>query len=133
MACLTARSSSNGSSGNRELLHKSAAAARECGGEFYAVISDSTRTRLGSAQVRTLIDDAVLAGSLGAKILWLDCSDVVGGLLRLAHQFRIGRIFVLRNRPAPSLSRLFGRPVYSDLLSRAEGLRIDVVGFERGN
>jgi K+-sensing histidine kinase KdpD len=127
MACLTARSS-----GNSELLRKASAAAREHHGEFYAVLVDSPRTRFGKAQVRKLIDDAILASYLGARIIWLESSDVVGELLRLAGQSGIGRIFVARNRPTP-FPRLFGRTVCSDLISRARGFRIDVVGFERGN
>jgi K+-sensing histidine kinase KdpD len=78
------------------------------------------------------VDDAVLASRLGAKILWLDSPDMVGSLLRLADQFHIGRVFVPRQRPTP-LSWLFGRTLYSGLLSRAEGIRIDVVGLGRGN
>jgi K+-sensing histidine kinase KdpD len=77
------------------------------------------------------VDDAVLASRLGAKILWLDSPDMVGSLLRLANQFHIGRVFVPRQRPTP-LSWLFGRTLYSGLLSRAEGTRIDVVGLGRG-
>ena len=83
-------------------------------------------------RVRTLIDDAILATHLGAKIVWLDSSDLVGELLQFARQSRVGRIFVTRNRPAP-FSRLFGRTVYSKLLSGGEGFRIDVVGFQHGN
>ncbi len=127
MACLVA-----GNSGNAELLRKASAAAREHNGELYAVVVDSHRTRFDKEQVRQLIDDAVLGKDLGAKIVWLDSSDVVEELLRVARQFRVGRIFVTRNRPT-WFSRLSGRAVYSDLLSRAEGLRVDVVGFERGN
>jgi K+-sensing histidine kinase KdpD len=127
MACLTARSS-----GNNELLRQAAATACENDGELYAVLVDSPRTRFGNARVRTLIDDAILASYLGAKIIWLESSDVVGELLRFARQSDIGRIFVARNRPA-RLSWLFGRTVCSGLLSRARGFRIDVVGFERGN
>jgi len=127
MACLTARSS-----GNSELVRKASAAARENDGEFYAVLVDSPRTRFGNARVRTLIDDAILATYLGAKVIWLESSDVVGELLRFAQQSDIGRIFVARNRPAP-LARLFGPAVCSELLSRARGFRIDVVGFESGN
>lgn len=127
MACLTARSS-----GNSELLRKASAAARGRDGEFYAVLVDSPRTRFSHARVGTLIDDAILASYLGARIVWLESSDVVVELLQFARQSRIGRIFVARNRPAP-FSRLFGRTVCSDLLSRAEGFRIDVIGFEREN
>ena len=127
MACLTTSSSDN-----RELLRKASAAARENGGEFYAVLADSPRGRLGNARVRALIDDTVLAAYLGARIIRLESSDVVGELLQFARQSGIGRIFVARNRPAP-LSRLFGHTVCSELLSRSRGFRIDVVGFKRGN
>ncbi len=127
IACLTARTS-----GNSELLRKASAAARERDGAFYAVLVDSPRTRFGKAQLRPLIDDAILASYLGARIVWLESSDVVGELLQFARQSRIGRIFVARNRSTP-FSRLFGRTVCSDLLNRAKGFRIDVVGFERGN
>jgi len=127
MACLTDSSSSNS-----ELLRKAAAAARENDVEFYAVLADPPRNRFGNARVRTLIDDAILASYLGARIIWLESSDVVGELLQFARQSGIGRIFVARKRPSP-ISRLFGRTVCSELLSRARGFRIDVVGFERGN
>jgi K+-sensing histidine kinase KdpD len=127
MVCLTARSS-----GNSELVRKASAAARENDGEFYAVLAGQARNRIGNARARTLIDDAILASYLGAKIRWLESSDQVGELLQFGRQSGVGRIFVARNRPAP-LSRLFGRTVCSELLSRARGFRIDVVGFERGN
>ena len=127
MACLTACSS-----GNSELLRKASAAAREHGAEFYAVIVNSPHTRFGRAQVRELIDDIILAGYFGAKIVRLESSDVVGELLQLARQSNVGRIFITRSRPAP-FSRLFGRSVYSDLLVRGKGFSIDVVGFKRGS
>lgn len=125
MACLTVRGSGNG-----ELLRKAQAAARGHSGEFYVAFVDSPHARPGKSQVHTLIDDAILAGYLGAKIVWLESSDRVGELIQFARQSRVGRIFVARNRQAP-LSRLFGRSVCADLLSRGEGFRIDVVGFER--
>jgi K+-sensing histidine kinase KdpD len=127
MACLVA-----GNPGNTELLRKASAAAREDNGELYAVVVDSHRARFDKVQVRGLIDDAVFGKDLGAKIVWLDSSDVVGELLQFARQSRIGRIFVTRSRPT-WFSRFSGRAVYSDLLNRTEGLRVDVVGFERGN
>jgi K+-sensing histidine kinase KdpD len=127
MACLT-----EGSSGNDELLRKAHVAAREHGGEFYAVLVNSPHTRFGKAQVRTLIDDAILARDFGAKIVWIESSDAVGALIQFARQSHVSRIFVTRNRPA-LFARPFGRTVYSDLLSRSEGFRVDVVGFERGN
>ena len=95
------------------------------------VLLDPRRARFATAQVRKLVDDAILASYLGAKIVWLDSSDVVGAMLQFARQSQVGRIFVNRNRPARSLD--FRRTVYSDLLIRGEGFRIDVVGFERGN
>jgi K+-sensing histidine kinase KdpD len=127
MACLNASSS-----GNSEVLRKASAAARENDGEFYAVLADPPRMGFGNARVRTLIDDAILASYLGAKIIWLESSDEVGELLQFARQSGICRIFVARTRPAP-LSKLFGRTVCSELLNRARGFRIDVVGFEHGN
>ncbi len=127
MACLTASDS-----GHRELLRRARVAAREHGGEFYATLIDSPKTRFGTAQIRTLIDDAVLASCFGAKIVWLDSSDVVGALLQFARQSNVGRLFINRTRPAP-FSGLFRRAVYSDLLIRGEGFRIDVVGFEPRN
>jgi K+-sensing histidine kinase KdpD len=127
MACLVA-----GNSGNAELLRKASAAAREYNGELYAVVVDSHRSRFDKVEVRGLIDDAILGSELGAKIVWLDSPDVVGELLQVARQVRIGQIFVTRDRPA-LFPRLLGRAVYSDLLSRAEGFRVNVVGFERGN
>jgi K+-sensing histidine kinase KdpD len=125
MACLTVSRPGNC---NSELLRKAHRAARENGARFYAVFLDSPRARIGRAEVRTLIDDAVLASYLGAKIVWLESADTVGDLLELARQSHVGRIFVSRDQPAP-LTRLFGRAVYSDLLRRGQGLRIDVVGF----
>lgn len=83
-------------------------------------------------ELRSLVDDAVLANRLGAKILWLESPDAVGGLLQLANQFHIGRVFVPRQRTTP-LSWLFPRTLCSGLLSRAKGIRIDVVGLGRGN
>ena len=83
-------------------------------------------------ELRSLVDDAVLASRLGAKILWLDSPDEVGGLLQLANRFRIGRIFVCRQRPTFRYWP-FGRTLYSSLLNRADGIHVDVVGFERGN
>ena len=127
IACLSA-----GSSSNDEVLRKAHAAAREHGGAFYAAFLDSPHARRGKAERRTLIDDAVLAGYLGAKIVWLESSDVVGKLIRFAGQSHVGRIFVARNRPE-RFSWPFARNVYSDLLIRGAGFRIDVVGFERGN
>ena len=125
MACITA-----GSVGNGELLRKASVAARESSGEFYAVLIGSPRGRLRTAGVRALIDDSILASYLGARIIWLESSDVVGELLRFAQQSDIGRIFVARNRPT-RFSRLFGRTICSELLSRARNFRIDVVGFNR--
>ena len=127
MACLVV-----GNSGNAELLRKASAAAREHNGELYAVVVDSHRSRFDKVEVRGLIDDAILGSELGAKIVWLDSSDVVGELLQVARQVRIGQIFVTRDRPS-LFPRLLGRAVYSDLLSRAEGFRVNVIGFERGN
>jgi K+-sensing histidine kinase KdpD len=124
MACLTASGP-----GNSEVLRKASAAARENDCEFYAVLADPPRLGFGNARDRKLIDDAILASYPGAKIRWLESSDVVGELLQFARQSGIGRIFVGRTRPAP-FSKLFGRPVCSELLSRARGFRIDVVGFE---
>ena len=127
MVCLTTRST-----GNSELVRKASAAARENDGEFYAILADLPRKGFGKARVRTLIDDAILASYLGAKIIWLESSDLVGELLQFARKSGIGRIFVARNRPT-HFPNLFGRTVCSELLSRARGFRIDVVGFEHVN
>jgi len=127
MAFLTAADA-----GNCELLNKAHRAALENGGEFYAVLIDPRRARFAKSQVRTLVDDAILASYLGAKIIWLESSDVVSELLKLARESNVGRIFVARNHPA-HFFRSPGRTVYSELLSRGDGIRIDVVGFERGN
>ena len=127
MACLSARGSNNG-----DLLRRASAAAREHDGQFYAIFVNSPRTRFGNADVQALIEDAILASYLGARVVWIESSDVVGELLRFASQSRVGRVFVTRNKPA-LFPRLCGRTVYSDLLNRAEGFRIDVVGFESGN
>ena len=124
IACLTGGSCDNG-----KVLHKASAAARERDGEFYAVLIDSPRTRFGKAQVRTLIEDAILARSLGAKIVWFDTSDLVGELLQFAQKARIGKIFVSRGRQT-LFSGLSRRTVYRDLLRRTKDIRIDVVGFE---
>jgi len=127
IACLTARSSSNG-----DLLRKARLAARENDGELYAVLVDSPRTRLGRVQAGALLDDVILASYLGAKIVWMKSSDVVSELIEFGRLSRVGRIFVARNQPR-GLLLAFGRSVYSDLLSRAEGFRIDVVGLDRRN
>lgn len=127
MACLSSRGSNNG-----ELLRKASASAREHDGKFFAVFVDSPRTRFVRAEVRALLEDAILAAYLGARILWLESSDSVGELLRFAGQSRVGRIFVSPDRPV-SFSRLLGRTVYSELLKRAEGFRIDVIGLQHGN
>ena len=89
MACIAA-----GSVGNGELLRKASVAARETSGEFYAVLIASPRDRLRTPGVRALIDDAIFASHVGARIIWLESSDVVGELLRFAQQSDIGRIFV---------------------------------------
>jgi K+-sensing histidine kinase KdpD len=115
------------SSCNAELLRKAQLAARESGGAFYAVLLDSPRTRFGKVQADAL-DDVILASYFGAKIVWLKSSDAVGELIQFAKKTQAGRIFVARNQPH-LLLRAFGRSVYSELLNRAKGLRIDVVGF----
>lgn len=125
IACLTADSRAN-----KEVLLKASAAALERDGKLYAVLMDSPRIRFKRSQVRTLVDAAIFAGSLGAKIVWLDSSDLVGEMLRFARQSRVDRIFVARNRPT-LFARLFRRPPYCRLLRHAEGFRVDVVGFER--
>lgn len=127
IACLTAGSSSNG-----DLLRKARRAARENNGELYAVLVDSPRTSFGRVQASALLDDVILASYLGAKIVWLKSSDVVSELIEFGRLSRVGRIFVARNQPR-GLLLAFGRSVYSDLLSRAEGFRIDVVGLDRRN
>jgi K+-sensing histidine kinase KdpD len=124
IGCLTA-----GSSFNNELVRKASAAALERDGEFYAVILDSPRTRFNRSQVRSLIDAAVFASSLGAKIVWPDSSDPAGEVLQFARRSRVGQMFVARNRQT-LLSRLFQRAAYSYLLRHAEGCRIEVVGLE---
>jgi K+-sensing histidine kinase KdpD len=125
LACLTAANAGNG-----ELLLKAHAAAREHRDRFYAAFVDSPRSRLGNAERRTLIEDAVLAGYLGAKIVWLDSSDMVGELIQVARQSGVGRIFIARARPR-RFARLFRRNVYSGLLRRGAGFKIDVVGVGR--
>jgi K+-sensing histidine kinase KdpD len=126
MACLSASSSRNG-----EMLRKAQAASRVDGGKFYAVVVDSPWALSGKPGVRRLLDAAVLAKRLGAKIMWLESSDAAGALLQFARQAGVGRVFVTRKRPT-LFSRWFGRSVYSDLLRRGKDLRIDVIGFERG-
>jgi K+-sensing histidine kinase KdpD len=125
IACLTARNSCNA-----ELLRKAQRAAREDDGEFYAVLVDSPRTRFGKVQAEALLDDVILASYFGAKIVWLKSSDAVGELIQFARKTHTGRVFVSRSNPHPFF-RPLGHTVYSDLLNRAEGLRIDVVGFDR--
>jgi K+-sensing histidine kinase KdpD len=124
IACLCADSPFN-----NELLRKASAAAVERDGELYAVLLDSPRTRYTRSQLRTLIDAATLAACSGAKIVWLDSTDMVADLLRFARHSRVSRIFVARNRPT-LFARLFRRTAYSHLLRHADGFRIDVVGFE---
>ena len=112
MACLTARSSRS-----NELLRRASAAAREDNGEFYALMVNS-RTRFGKVELRSLVNDAVFASHLGAKMLWLDSPDVVGSLLRLAHQLRVGRIFVVRNRPSPLSSAVWADSLFRSVEPR---------------
>lgn len=81
IACLIGRDPDNS-----ELLHKASAAARERDGEFYIVLADSPRTRFGKAQVRALIEVALLASTLGAKVVWLESSDRVRDLVKLTRQ-----------------------------------------------
>jgi K+-sensing histidine kinase KdpD len=122
IACLNPRSSCNA-----DLLRKAQLAARENGGEFYAALLESPRSRFGKVPA-SAFDDAILASYFGAKIVWLKSPDAVGELLQFARKADAGRIFVFRSQPHPFLRR-FCRSVYSDLLSRGEGFRIDVVGF----
>src|SRR5271167_2503317 len=84
-------------SGNGEMLRKASASARKSGGQLYAVIVDLPHARFGKAQVRALIDDLILASLLGAKIVRLESSDMVGELLRLAGQCHVCRIYVTRS------------------------------------
>lgn len=127
VACLNADSS-----GDSELLRKARRAAQESDGEFYAVLVDSPHTRFGRVEAGTLLDDVIRASYFGAKIVRLKSSDVVGELIQFGRQSRVGRIFITRTQPRPFL-RAFGRSIYSELLSRSEGFRIDVIGFERAN
>jgi K+-sensing histidine kinase KdpD len=127
IACLTA-----GSSRNSDLLGKARRAAQASDGEFYAVLVDSPHTRFGRVQAATLLDDVILASYFGAKIVRLKSSDAVGELIQFGRQSRVGRIFIARSQPR-SFLRAFGRNVYSELLSRGEGFRIEVVGFDGGN
>ncbi|MGC1401116.1 hypothetical protein, partial [Candidatus Binatus sp.] len=93
---------------------------------------DSPHTRFGRVEAGTLLDDVIRASYFGAKIVRLKSSDVVGELIQFGRQSRVGRIFITRTQPRPFL-RAFGRSIYSELLSRSEGFRIDVIGFERAN
>jgi K+-sensing histidine kinase KdpD len=115
------------SSCNADLLRKAQLAARENGGEFYAALLESPRSRFGKVMASAL-DDVILASYFGAKIVWLKSPDAVGELMQLARKTQAGRVFVSRSQPRPFL-RSFGRSVYSELLNRGEGFRIDVVGF----
>ncbi len=117
-------------SGNEAVLRKAQLAARELGGRFFAVHVGSIRERLCKPQVRALANDIVLAGELGAKFAWLESSDPAGELIAFAHRARVARILVPRADPAHSLS-LFRYSISHELLTRGEGLRVDVVGFER--
>jgi K+-sensing histidine kinase KdpD len=127
IACLTANSF-----GNSEVLRKARHAAQESDGEFYAVLVDSPHARFGRVQSGRLLDDVILASYFGAKIVWLKSADVVGELIQFGRQSRVGRIFIARSQPRPFL-RAFGRSIYSELLSRAEGFRIEVIGFDCRN
>jgi K+-sensing histidine kinase KdpD len=117
-------------SGNEAVLRKAQLAAQKLGGRFFAVHVGSIRDRLCKRQVRALADDIVLAGVLGAKFVWLESSDPTGELLAFACRARVARILVPRAEPAHTLS-MFRSSIHHDLMKRGQGLRIDVVGFER--
>jgi K+-sensing histidine kinase KdpD len=127
MACLTANGPCNG-----ELLRQAQAAAREQDGELYAVLVDSGSSWRRKLDTRELLDSAVVANCFGARFVPLEGSDAVGELIRYARQTNVGRIFVARDRRS-RFFRPLRRTVYSDLLSRGDGFRIDVVGFENLN
>jgi len=112
--------------GSQRLLRKAKEAARESGGDFIAVYVDTPRIFHGVPNARALIDDLILAGALGARIVWLESSDPAAELLKLAAKCGVSRIFVARSEPS-----LLRSSVYEELLQRGEGFSIDVVGFER--
>lgn len=124
MACL-----SPCKSGNETLLRKAMLAARESRGELYAVYV-AQRGGIRQAEARSFINDLILAGHLGAKIVWLESHDAAGAFLKFARKAGVGRILVRRSEPVRQF-RPFHHSVYGDLLRRGEGFRIDVVGFER--
>jgi K+-sensing histidine kinase KdpD len=114
-----------GKDGNENLLRKAMRAAAGLGGDFFAVYVDTPRIVSGLGNPRTLIDDLVMAGALGAKIVWLESRDPAAALLEFANKSGVARIFVARSEPS-----LLQRPVYQELLNRGDGFAIDVVGFE---
>ncbi|HUA36630.1 MAG TPA: hypothetical protein VMA09_23705 [Candidatus Binataceae bacterium] len=115
-----------GKNGNERLLRKAKEAALETGGELIAVYIVTPRILGGVTNPRALIDDLILAGALGAKIVWLESRDPADELLKLAANSGVSRIFVGRSEPS-----ILRRSVYEELMNRGDGFRIDVVGFER--
>lgn len=115
-----------GKHGNETLLRKAMNAANELDGEFYAVYVNTPRIVGGLRNPRILIDDLVLAGVLGAKIVWLESRDPASALLGFARKSGVERIFVARSEPS-----IFQHSIYRQLLDRGDGFQIDVVGFER--
>ena len=115
-----------GKNGNERLLRKAKDAASESGGELIAVYIDTPRLLGGVANPRALIDDLILAGTLGARIVWLESRDPADELLKFAAKSGVSRIFVRRSEPS-----ILRRSDYEEVMKRGDGFRIDVVGFER--
>lgn len=113
-------------SGNERLLRKAKEAALESDGEFIAAYVDTPRIFNGVPNPRTLIDDLIVAGALGARIVWLESNDPASELLKFAGKSGVSRIFVGRSEPS-----IVRRSVYEELIRRGDGFRIEVVGFER--
>jgi K+-sensing histidine kinase KdpD len=121
MACLLPGVSS------AELLLKTELAARDLGGELFAVCVSPPRGFF-SRSTTTLDSDLTYASSFGAKTVRLVSRDVTGAFLDFALKAGVSRIFVTRT-PPPPFYKFFFTSTYCELLRRAKGLRIEVVGL----
>jgi K+-sensing histidine kinase KdpD len=115
--------------GNELLLSKAKSAATARGADFYAVFVNSSHLLFNKKVARLLIDDLILAGALEAKIVWLESRDGAGETLNFARKVHADRILVRRSEPT-LMDSLLRRSFCRDLLTGADGMRVDVVGFE---
>ena len=112
---------------NEHLLREARDAANESNGQLYAVYLSRRWLGVGGGRFCPAVGRVGLEILLNAKVANLQCRDIVGAVLDFARRTKASRIFVYRSRP--SFIDRFRRSLYSDLLYRADGLRVDVVGF----